>query len=205
MSEQKKENVTVLLTAGRLPIEIMGAAYQLAKKYSLQVYFSNMQNLRFNDVPEDVVQEIKDTLTPLGATYKAAGKFPTPRVCEGKDRCNLGIVETDVLSRKILDKFSDRAKTKGKLKITIAACPVCCSNPKTADIGIIATRKGFDVYTGGKGGNFPKIAQRIQKDTDEDNVLDVMATLVDFHDRKTVKKQRMYKLLADPEFPYEEI
>ena len=205
MSELKKENVTVLLTAGRLPLEIMGAAYKLAEKHFLQVYFSNMQNLRFNDVPENIVEEIKDTLTPLGARYKAPGKFPVPRVCEGKDRCNLGIIDTEDLSNKILDKFGGREKTKGKFKITLAGCTVCCSNPKTVDIGIVATRAGYEVYAGGKGGQLPKIGKRIQKNVSEDTVLNVIEVLVDFHDRKTKKKQRIYKLLADPEFPYDEI
>lgn len=205
MSEQRRENVTVLLTAGRLPLDIMGASCRLAEKHNLQIYFSNMQNLRFNDVPEDIAKEIRDTLTPLGAKYKEPGNFPIPRVCEGRDRCNLGIIDTEALSNKILHRFAGRGKVKGKFKITLAACTVCCSNPKTADIGVIATRAGYDVYAGGKGGQFPKIARRIKKNVDEDEVINVIEALVDFHDSKTIKKQRIYKLLADQEFPYPEI
>lgn len=205
MGELKKENVTVLLTAGRVPLEIMGAAYKLAEKHSLQVYFSNMQNLRFNDVPENIVEEIKDTLTPLGARYKAPGKFPVPRVCEGKNHCNLAIIDTEDLSNKILDKFGDREKTKGKFKISLAGCAVCCSNPKIVDIGIVATETGYEVYAGGKGGQLPKIGKRIQKNVSEETVLDVIEVLVDFHDRKTKKKQRIYQLLDNPDFPYDEV
>lgn len=204
MSEEKKATITVLLPAGFLPLDIMEEALRLAEAYSLNLYLSNAQNLRLNDVPVEAVEEVKARLAAHGAEFKGPGKFPIPRVCVGKNYCNLGVIDTADLSRKILDCFAGRQMTKAKLKIAIAGCTMCCSNVKTTDIGIMATRDGFELFVGGKGGPFPKIGKRIMRNGSEEQVLEAIKTLVEFHDRKTEKKQRMNKLLADPEFPFAE-
>ena len=161
--------------------------------------------MRLVDVPENVAEDVKKELAKLGAEFKGPGKFPVPRVCVGKGHCNLGLIDTESLSRKILDKFAGREKTKAKFKIAIAGCTLCCSGVKNSDIGIMATREGFEVFAGGKGGPFPKIGVRIERMADEQRVLEVVAELVTFHDQKTETKQRIHKLLGDPEFPFKEI
>ena len=204
MSTEKKVSITILLPAGRLPLNIMKTVQQLAEKHSFRIYLSTLQNLRLTDVPEDAAEGIKEALIPLGAEFKTPGKFPLPRVCVGKDHCNLGLIDTEALSRKILDKFADRKNTKAKFKIAISGCTMCCSGVKTTDIGIMATREGYEVFAGGKGGPFPKVGRRIARKANDDEVLEIIKTLVEFHDQKTTKKQRMYKLLKDQEFPYQE-
>jgi len=195
-------SITVLLPAGRLPLDIMEAANGLAKQYDFGIYLSLTQNMRLINVPESAVDHVKNELAALGADFKEPGKFPLPRICVGKPHCNLGVVDTEQLSRKIFERFGDRKKTKGKLKISIAGCTIGCAWTKITDISIMATRAGYTVYAGGKGGPLPQIARRIKLKATEDEVLDTIETLVDFHDLKTKTKQRMYKLLADPEFPF---
>lgn len=206
MDEQKKNvGITVLLPAGRLPLAIMDAALQLAKQYNFGVYVTTAQNLRLNAVPSEVADEVKSTLTALGADLKGPGKFPLPKVCIGKDHCNIAVSDPNDLSQKILAKFSSRKHTKAKFKIGISACSMCCSSAKLVDIGIMATREGYDVFAGGKGGCFPQIGRRIERKADDARVLEIIDELVEFHDKKTEKKQRMYKLLSDPEFPFTEV
>ena len=204
MSNEEKVSITVLLPGGRLPLDIMDAALHIARKYQLGIYLSTLQNLRLLDVPLSLVEEIKKPLAALGADFKAPGKFPIPRVCVGEEHCKLGLVNTATLSEKILHHFAGREKTKAKLKIAIAACALGCSGIGTSDIGIVATRSGYDVFAGGKGGTHPKISRRIRKDVREDEVLRTLDVLIEFHDRKTATKQRMVKLMDDPEFPYPE-
>ncbi len=205
MNQVKKASVTVLLPAGRLPLEIMSVAYGLAEQYGLQVYLSTLQNLRITGVAENDVDTVKTSLAAAGAEFKGPGKFPIPRVCVGKDHCNLAIIDTEKFSHKILDHFSGREHTKAKFKIAVAGCTLCCSGVKTTDIGIMATRDGFEIFTGGKGGPFPKIGRRIARNLSDEAVLETIETLVDFHDQKTEKKQRMFKLLDDVDFPYPEM
>lgn len=198
-------SVTVLLQAGRLPLDILAKVHEFADRYGLELYCSTMQNIRLLEVPESKVQEIKDALIPLGADFKGPGKFPLPRVCVGKPHCNLGIIDIAALNKAIADRFGDRKNVKAKFKISLAACPLGCSGLKLTDIAVGATRKGFELFVGGRGGPFPKIGRRYLRGATEIEVLDAIGVLVDFHDLKTVKKQRMYKLLDDPDFPLTEV
>lgn len=195
-------NITVMLPAGRLPLNVMGKAYELAEKYNLGVYLSTAQNLRLLNVAEEDADAIKAELAPLGVQFKGPGKFPLPRVCVGTPHCNLGIIDTEKLSAAIMAHFKDRALTKPKLKIALSACPLACSGVLTSDIGVMATRAGFDVFAGGKGGPYPKIGRRILRKATEAEVLEVIDKLINFHDAHTKQKQRMYKLLEHPEFPF---
>ena len=68
----------------------------------------------------------------------------------------------------------------------------------------MATKKGFDLFVGGKGGPNPKVGRRVLRNLSEEEVVDAVETLVEFHDKKTGKKQRMVKLIDDPEFPFPE-
>ncbi len=203
--DKKNTSITILLPAGRLPLEIMAAVYTLASRYCLGMYLSTMQNLRLVDIPENVLAEVKKELVKVGADFKGPGKFPIPRVCIGKTYCKLGIIDTEALNRKILDAFAGRQKTKAKLKIAIAGCTICCSGIKNTDIGIMATREGFAIYAGGKGGSSPQNGKRIAIMADEQRVLEIITELINFHDLKTATKQRMYPLLNDPEFPFQEV
>jgi sulfite reductase beta subunit-like hemoprotein len=204
MTDEKKGNITILLPGGRLPLDIMETALATAKKYNLGIYLSTLQNLRLLDVPESLTDEIKRPFADLGAEFKAPGKFPIPRVCVGRGHCKLGLIDTEALSLKILAHFAGREKTKGKLKIAIAACAMGCPGIGTSDIGIVATRNGYDIFAGGKGGTYPKISRRIRRDVNEDEVVQTLDTLIEFHDRKTTTKQRMFKLMDDPDFPFPE-
>lgn len=202
---QKKVSITILLPAGRLPLHIMAKAHDLACRFDLGLYCSLTQNLRLINVPEEAVNTVKSELAELGADFKGPGKFPLPRVCVGKDHCSLGIVDTEALSAKIVSHFSNRKITKAKFKIAISGCPLNCSAPKETDIGVIATRKGYEIYAGGKGGPFPRIGRRIKREASPDEVVEIINTLVDFHHQKTATKQRMAKLLKDPDFPFTEL
>jgi len=205
MSEEKRVSITLLLPAGRLPLPIMIAGHSLAERYGFAIYLSTAQNLRLINVPQSAVKEVKKQLGNLGADFKSPGKFPLPRICIGKPHCNLGLVDTEKVCDKIRNRFAERKKTKGRFKIAVAGCPMCCSAPKTTDIGIFATRDGYEVYVGGKGGAFPRIGRRIARKATEDRVLSIIETLVEYHDRKTVVKQRMVKLLSEVDFPFQEV
>jgi len=69
----------------------------------------------------------------------------------------------------------------------------------------MATRAGYTVYAGGKGCPIPQIARKIKRKVTEDEMLNTIEKLVDFHDQKTKIKQRMYKLLDDPKFLFQAV
>lgn len=206
MSEQTNTiSLTLRIPAGRLQLDIMQKAHQFAEQHGLEVYLTTLQNLRLNNVPETAAEEIREEFSKLGVVFKKKGLFSLPRVCVGAPHCNLGLIDTAKLSKAIMDRFESRDFTKDKCKISIAGCTIGCSGTRSSDIAIEATRNGYNMYAGGKDGIAPKAGRRIQKNLTEEQVLDVIETLIDFHDKKTGKKQRMFKLLDDPEFPYAKV
>ena len=196
--------LTILLPAGRLPLAIMDKVHALARKYHLEIYLSTLQNLRLMGIREEDLPAIREELAALGAQFKGPGRFPIPRVCIGVRDCTMGIGDPERISALILERFKDRQKTKQKFKIAISGCTLGCSGVLTTDIGVMATRKGYDLYVGGKGGPSPRVGRRILRDLDEQGVVAAVAELVEFHDAHTETKQRMAKLIDHPEFPYKE-
>lgn len=202
---QLQKSLTILMPAGLVPAVIMNKVNELVKRYELRVYLSTAQNIRLLNIKDEDEQAIRDELQSIDATLKGPGKFPLPRVCVGRHYCNLGLVDTMALSDKILAKFADKGPFKPKFKIALAGCPASCSNVTLTDIGIKATKSGFDVYAGGKGGPKPTIARRIARGVDEEKVMDIIEQLVEFHDNKAGEKMRIAKLLNDPEFIFPEV
>ena len=198
----QKKSLTILMPEGLVTAPVLNVVNDLVAKFAVQIYVSTAQNLRLLNVKDEDEEVIKKALLEVGAVFKGPGKFPLAKVCVGKDYCNLGIIDTFSFSREITKKFGARTGVKPKFKIAVSGCPASCSNIHNTDIGICATRSGYDVYVGGKGGPVPKNGRRIAKGVDEDYVLDVIEKVVDFHDQNTTKKQRMSKLLDLPGFPY---
>lgn len=204
-AKSMSKSLTILIPEGVVPVPMLNTVSELVRQYGLGLYLSTAQNLRLLDMREEDEPAIRAALAEAGAEVKGPGKFPKPKICVGGRYCSLGLVDTMALSRKILAAFKGRGPFKPKFKIAIAACPASCSDAMLTDIGIKATRAGFEVFAGGKGGPFPKVGRRIAKGADEEQVLAMIERLVAFHGEKTEKKQRFAKLMEEPDFPYPEV
>lgn len=202
MNEKPSNHLTIMLPAGRLPVKLSSMINELADEYGFELYLTTTQNLRLLGIADDCLAPLKEKLAAAGVQLKAPGMFPLPKICVGKPYCKLALVDTAHLSQRIIDCFGGRTKVKPKFKIAISACPASCGGSHVSDIGVVATRSGFEVYVGGKGGPFPQAGRRIARKVGEEEVLQVIERLVDFHADKTTQKQRMYKLLAETDFPY---
>ncbi len=200
-----RKSLTILIPEGVVAAPILKTVAGLTERYHLGLYLSTAQNLRLLDIKDEDEEAIRAALTATGAELKGPGKFPLPKICVGGTYCNLGLVDTMALSRRILAAYQGQMPVKPKFKIAISACPAACSDALLADIGIRATKAGYEVYAGGKGGPFPKVGRRIAKGADEATVVEMVGQLAAFHARKTEKKQRLTKLLDDPEFPFPEV
>lgn len=198
---QYSKHLTVLVPSGLLAPDTVAAINAVARKYNLTCYLSTAQNFRLLGASEENLEEIRAALIGLGLILKGPGKFPKPKVCVGVPYCNLGLADTFALSDRIWSRFGARTGVKPKVKIAISGCPACCGGSMLADIGIVATRGGFDVYAGGKGGPLPKVGKRIARGLSEQEVVELVGELADYHAGKTEKKQRMAKLVDEPDFP----
>ena len=202
---QVPKSLTVMLPEGILPPRLLSAVNNLVEQYGLALYLTTAQNLRLLNITEENVEPVKQALAEAGAQLKGPGRFPLPRLCVGKEYCNLGVVDTFGLSKKIRETFGGRKNVKPKFKVAVAGCPASCSNVLTTDIGVKATKSGFDLYVGGKGGPSPKKGIRIARGISEEELLEKIGELVEFHDRTTTRKQRMSKMVTDSGFPFSEV
>lgn len=201
-SKEKSKHVTVLLSGGLITPDMMTAINLIATKYNLTFYITTAQNLRLLGATEDDIDAVRKELLDLGLNLKAPGKFPIPKVCVGQPFCNLGLTDTFSLSDEIIARYGNRKEVKPKYKISISGCPASCGGSKLADIGIIATRGGYELYVGGKGGPLPRAGQRVAKGLSEEEVIDAVGKLADFHAAKTPRKTRMFKLMKEQGFPF---
>lgn len=202
MTEDKKVQVTLALKDGRMSPQLLKAVGELVCEYGLTPYVTTLQNMRLLGIPEAVLEEVKKRVLTAGGVIKEGGRFPLPKVCVGRVGCKLGIVDTAELTSAIWERFGGLTGLKPKLKLAVAACPASCSGALLADIGVVATRSGFAVYAGGMGGPFPKVGRRIARRLDIAGVVATLEKLLAFHQEKTSKKQRLFKLIDDPDFPF---
>ncbi len=205
MKAEVRPSVTVMFPGGRLRLEALKGLQKIVEDFSTGVYLTTSQNVRLTDIPIEALEMVRQRVVDLGLDYKKPGQFPLPRVCVGKGNCPYGQRDTQSMSAAICEAFRGRERTKGKFKIAISGCSMCCSGPKTTDIGLVGTNKGYDFYVGGKGGPHPSIARRIGRSLTEEQALEMLARLVAYHDEKTRKKQRFCRLLDLEDFPYPEI
>ncbi|MGL1930997.1 MAG: nitrite reductase [Desulfotalea sp.] len=205
MKNQEFVHTTVIFPAGRLPLETVNKIMEIAEENQLELFFTTAQNLRLLNIPIEKSDDIKTQLLDLGVKLKKKGMFPGARVCVGAPHCNLAIGQPADLAKKISDKFSTREHTKPKFKIAISACSLGCSTPRTTDIGIISTNKGYDVYLGGKAGIKPQVGVRMIKGVSEEELLTAIDTLVEYHDKNTEKKNRFAQLIKNDDFPFSEV
>ncbi|MCK9175539.1 MAG: nitrite reductase [Desulforhopalus sp.] len=204
MDKPQFATVTVILPSGRLSVEMMTVAQEVAVKYGLGIYFSLSQNLRLTGVKDEDMEAVKAPFAALGATFKKPGVLHKPRICTGEKYCCLGKYDTEALSDRILALYAE-VPTKPKLKIALAGCQNMCSNPLTTDIGVVGTCRGFDVYAGGRGGSRPAIGRRVGKDVDEKTVLEMVGKLIEYHNNVDVKKLRLCQWIDNTAFPYAEV
>lgn len=196
-----KAKLTILLPAGQLPLGLMEAVRQLVAAHSLSVYLTNRQNLRLTDIPEHSLEQVRQELAKAGARIQEPGLFPLPTVCLGKPDCRRGLVDTEAVSTEIMRRFVGCFPAWSRLKIAVSGCCRCCSGAKLADIGVIGTREGFEVFAGGKGGAAPIVGRRIARGVALGEVVRIIEALVAFLQHQRSPGQRIAELMEDPEFP----
>jgi len=197
-----KKTLTIMLPGGALPKALLPKLNELAARFEFDIYLSTAQNLRLYGIPAAELDALKAELTPLKVRFKEPGRFPLPRVCIGRRSCNLGIIDTMALSELILARYGEMVGVKPKVKIAIAGCPASCANAMLTDIGLVATRQGLDLYVGGKGGPQPRVGRRVLRQASDEEALVAIGQIIAFHNSRTAKKQRLVKLIDDPEFPF---
>jgi len=110
---------------------------------------------------EELQNHIRNT-PENGVTYVQA--------CPGQDWCKYGIRDSLSLGNE-LKNLSMKTPFKAKVKVGVAGCRMCCTEPYVRDLGIFASKKGWTLVFGGNGGNNPRIADVVAEGLNDEEVL----------------------------------
>ncbi len=108
------------------------------------------------------LKEHTRTIPTNGVTYVQS--------CPGTDWCKFGIRDALSLGKK-LEEISMETPFKAKVKVGVAGCRMCCTEPYVRDLGIFASKKGWTLIFGGNGGNNARIGDVVATALDDNEVL----------------------------------
>jgi NAD(P)H-nitrite reductase large subunit len=80
--------------------------------------------------------------------------------CPGQDQCKYGIRDSQSIGERI-EHIQLPEPLKAKVKVGIAGCQMCCTEPLVRDIGLIAENKGWKLTFGGNAGGRARVGDVI--------------------------------------------
>ncbi len=126
----------------------------------------------------------------LDAVYEALGVAPQKgaalcqqyvKACPGNSFCTRGQRDTISFAQRLGERFHPFPKITAKVKIGIAGCFNSCVEPAIKDIGLIGLPKGWIVMVGGAGGKDPMLGEVIAKNQSDDQVLDIVDSVLKYY------------------------
>lgn len=111
------------------------------------------------------------------------------RACPGIESCKYAMGDAKELGRAI-DALRFPKPFPHKVKISIAGCSLCCTEPYIRDVGIIATHRGWTLIFGGNGGVKPRIGDVLATNLQKENVVQLVKKILETYADKAAKKQR---------------
>lgn len=114
------------------------------------------------------------------------------QACPGIKWCKYGIADSMELGKKIEGIAFDQP-LMGKVKVSVAGCRMCCTEPHVRDVGIVASKKGWDLLFGGNGGGNPRLGDFVAKNLKDDEILALIKKCINVyqeHARPTMRTAR---------------
>ena len=88
-----------------------------------------------------------------------------------------------------IDQQFRGTKTPDKLKIAVSGCENSCAEPAVRDIGLIGTKKGWNVLVGGNAGIKPRLGNLIAENLSYEEVLNLMGNIIDYYKENEDEKR----------------
>lgn len=173
----------------------MQGIYELLRKYNVPLtQITPTQKLVLFGVEEltlqPLLQEFDNLISHRGYEIKnAAIQIYSLRCCPDQKQCKYSITSSKKLGR-IINRLTFLKPFPHKVKVAISGCSMCCTEPLLRDVGIVAHRKGWNVYFGGNGGSKPRIADLVASQLDDEEVVTIVIKLLTFYAENATKKQR---------------
>ena len=149
----------------------------------------DMLGVRKEDLPA-VWSDLNAAGMVSGAAY--AKGLRTVKTCVGTDWCRFGTQDSTGLGVRI-ERFMWGSWTPAKVKMAVSGCPRNCAEATCKDVGVICIESGFDIHFAGAAGLDVKQTDLLGHVDTEDEVVDVIAALVQLYREQGRYLERIYK------------
>lgn len=191
----KKPRIITDVNVSLLTPEEQEVLHGLLKKYSACLFrITSAQRLEVFDISDEdffrLQSELKDALPRrVNGLTDTCFKITSVRSCPGLEQCRYAVADAPRLGRKIeCMRFAE--PFPHKVKLSIAGCLMCCTEPYLRDVGIIAARKGWSISFGGNGGAKPRIGDLLAQGLAQEKVIPLVRKILIFYCQKAHRKER---------------
>eukprot|EP00931_Biecheleriopsis_adriatica_P060534 TRINITY_DN3636_c0_g1_i11.p1 TRINITY_DN3636_c0_g1~~TRINITY_DN3636_c0_g1_i11.p1 ORF type:complete len:1066 (+),score=265.64 TRINITY_DN3636_c0_g1_i11:84-3281(+) len=157
---------------GDIDPDTLMAFASTAKKFGLWTKITGAQRLGMFGAERHHLPAIFKELTDAGMeSGQAYGKaLRAVKSCVGTDWCRYG-QQDSVNMAVIIENRYKGIRSPHKLKMAVSGCLRECAEAQGKDVGVIATKAGYNLYFGGNGGAKPVHAKLFATDLDESTLL----------------------------------
>lgn len=174
---------------GMLTPDFLESLLEVVKKWDIPIIkITSGQRIALVGIPEGKVDDVWDDLgRNIGRATELCVHYV--QACPGTAVCRLGVQDSLGLGGELEEQFLGQ-DYPAKVKIAVSGCPMCCAESKLRDIGIVGTKKGYDVYFGGNAGNKARIADQIASELSREEATEVSRNLLDYYKKNAKKRER---------------
>lgn len=164
---------------------------EVAKEFNLYTKITGGQRIDLFGARVEQLPLIWKKLIDAGfETGHAYGKsVRTVKSCVGSTWCRYGVDDSVGLAIELENRYKG-LRSPHKLKFAVSGCTRECAEAQSKDIGVIATEKGWNLYTCGNGGMKPRHADLFASDLDKETLIKYIDRLLMFYVRTADRLQR---------------
>ena len=119
----------------------------------------------------------------------------TVKTCVGSEWCRFGTQDSTRLGVRI-EKFMWSCWTPAKVKMAVSGCPRNCAEATCKDVGVVCVDSGYEVHIGGGSGLTVRQTELLCKVASDDEVMEIVAAVVQLYRLQGHYLERMYKWLV---------
>lgn len=167
---------------------------RILRKYHIQTLkFTSTHRLGLIEPTPEELEHISQELQPLSAPRKNSW-ITSIQSCPGKNSCRHGIRDAETLARRI-EKIELSSPLQARVKVGIAGCRRCCTEPYVRDIGLIPESKGWSLTFGGNGGGKPRIGDVIAEGLTDDQAVELIRRCLTMYQENAGPKMRTARFI----------
>ncbi|MAG30539.1 MAG: nitrite reductase (NAD(P)H) small subunit [Deltaproteobacteria bacterium] len=189
-------SVVPRVPGGEITPQKLAVLARVAEDYDLYCKFTGGQRIDLFGASVDQLPAIWEQLVAAGfESGHAYGKsMRTVKSCVGSTWCRFGVGDSTSFAIRVEQRYRG-LRGPHKIKGAVSGCIRECAEAQNKDFGIIATKKGWNLYLCGNGGSNPRHGDLFATDLDDDTVLHYIDRFLMFYIQTARPLQRTARWL----------